>query len=36
MYLVIIEPINSPVVGTRARWGILERTDDIEITTKPA
>ncbi len=31
MYLVIIESTVSAVVGTRAHWGTLERTGDVEI-----
>jgi cellulose synthase/poly-beta-1,6-N-acetylglucosamine synthase-like glycosyltransferase len=31
MYLVIIESTVSAVVGTRAQWGTLERTGDVEI-----
>jgi cellulose synthase/poly-beta-1,6-N-acetylglucosamine synthase-like glycosyltransferase/peptidoglycan/xylan/chitin deacetylase (PgdA/CDA1 family) len=35
MYLVIIESTVSAIVGTRAHWGSLERTGDVEIATKP-
>jgi len=31
MYLVIIESTVSAIVGTRAHWGTLERTGDVEI-----
>ena len=34
MYLVIIESTVSAVVGTRAHWGTLERTGDIEVRTQ--
>ena len=33
MYLVIIESTVSAIVGTRAHWGSLERTGDVEITS---
>jgi cellulose synthase/poly-beta-1,6-N-acetylglucosamine synthase-like glycosyltransferase/peptidoglycan/xylan/chitin deacetylase (PgdA/CDA1 family) len=36
MYLVIIESTISALAGTRAHWGSLERTGDVEIRTKPA
>ena len=36
MYLVIIESTVSAIVGTRAHWGSLERTGDVEIVTKTA
>jgi hypothetical protein len=32
---VIIESTVSAIVGTRAHWGSLERTGDVEIATKP-
>jgi len=35
MYLVIIESTVSAIVGTRAHWGTLERTGDVEIRTQP-
>jgi hypothetical protein len=31
MYLVIIESTVSAIVGTRAHWGTLERTGEVEI-----
>ena len=34
MYLVIIESTVSAVVGTRAHWGSLERTGQVEIAAK--
>ena len=34
MYLVIIESTVSAVVGTRAHWGALERTGDVEIPAR--
>jgi len=36
MYLVIIESTISALAGTRAHWRHLERTGDVEITTRPA
>ena len=35
MYLVIIESTVSAIVGTRAHWGTLERTGEVEIRTQP-
>jgi hypothetical protein len=35
MYLVIIESTISAFVGTRAHWGSLKRSGDIEVTPKP-
>ena len=36
MYLVIIESTVSAIVGTRAHWGTLERTGDVEILASAA
>ena len=36
MYLVIIESTVSAFVGTRAHWGTLERTGDVEIPAQAA
>jgi len=36
MYLVIIESTVSAFVGTRAHWGTLERTGDVEVPVQAA
>jgi cellulose synthase/poly-beta-1,6-N-acetylglucosamine synthase-like glycosyltransferase len=35
MYLVVIESVISAIVGTRLKWGTIERTGDVEVAPEP-